>query len=195
MSTITQIPLFPLSLLPIPDELVPLHIFEPRYRQLLLDAETRDVRFGIYCNHELNKERLGSVMKLESVIKKYPTGEADIVVRCLDIFTLQKMFRTHRTKLYPGADVRMWELNTTTMADSMLYQLFFEYQEKRNISHRFTIFTMYQMAGELNLDLYDRYKFLTSAEDRKIKFLTSQLKFQLHLLQQEERAKDFYHLN
>jgi uncharacterized protein len=191
----TQIPLFPLPLLPLPDELVTLHIFEPRYRQLLSDAETKDVRFGIYCNHELNKERLGSVMRLESVIKKYPGGEADIVARCVDIFTLEKMFRTFKTKLYPGGDVSIWNVDTTAIADSILYELFLEYQGKRNIRHRFTVFTMYQMAGELNLDLFDRYKFLTSGEERRAKFLTSQLKFQLHLLLREEQMKDSYHLN
>lgn len=191
----TQIPLFPLGLLPMPDELVPLHIFEPRYRQLLNDAETQDISFGIYCNHELNKLRLGSLMKLESVLKKYPSGEADIVVRCVNVFTLQKMFRTYKTRLYPGGDVEMWNLDGTEMVDSELYHLFLEYQTRRNISNHYTVFNIYQMATELNLDLYDRYRFLTSSHEKRVSFLNAQLRFQLHILTQEEKSRDLYHLN
>ena len=76
------IPMFPLTLLPLPGELVPLHIFEPRYKQLLLDAEASDINFGIFFNHEINKEKIGSLMRLESVLKRYHGGEAEIIVKC-----------------------------------------------------------------------------------------------------------------
>ena len=56
-----RIPIFPLSILPLPGELVPLHIFEPRYRQLLLDIETRDITFGIYFTHEINTRKIGMI--------------------------------------------------------------------------------------------------------------------------------------
>ena len=39
MQEVKKIPIFPLSILPLPKEIVPLHIFEPRYRQLLQDLE------------------------------------------------------------------------------------------------------------------------------------------------------------
>ncbi len=81
MARITTIPMFPLSLLPLPGELVPLHIFEPRYKQLLEDAENADIHFGIYFNNTINEEKIGSLMKLESVIKRYPRGESDIIVK------------------------------------------------------------------------------------------------------------------
>ncbi|MCX7637772.1 MAG: hypothetical protein N2044_08015 [Cyclobacteriaceae bacterium] len=57
MADLQTIPMFPLAILPLPGELVPLHIFEPRYRQLLQDAEQHDIGFGIYFNHEVNTER------------------------------------------------------------------------------------------------------------------------------------------
>jgi uncharacterized protein len=88
MNPVRTIPMFPLSVLPLPGELVPLHIFEPRYKQLLQDAEHADVSFGIYFNHTLNLEKIGSLMKLESIIKRYPGGESDIIVKCVDIFYL-----------------------------------------------------------------------------------------------------------
>jgi uncharacterized protein len=189
------IPVFPLTLLPFPGELVPLHIFEPRYRQLLQDAETTDIEFGIYCNHDLNKVRLGSLMKLESIIKRYPTGESDIVVRCTDVFSMQKMLRNFKSKLYPGAEVQMWAVKTDEMPGIHLYENFIEYQRRRKINTHVNLFNVYQMAIELNLDLFDRYKFLNSSYERKLLFLSTQLKFQLHVLHQEEKSKDLFHLN
>lgn len=134
-------------------------------------------------------------MKLESIIKRYSTGESDVVVRCIDIFTLDKMFRNHRTKLYPGGDVDKWNVNNLEMVDASTYQLFLEYQEKRKINNHSTVFNLYQMAFELNFDLYDRYKFLTSTLAGKVLFLEKQLKFQLHVLSQEEKSKNSFHLN
>lgn len=190
-----QIPMFPLTLLPLPGELVPLHIFEPRYKQLLTDTETHDITFGIYCNHDFNKERLGSLMKLESVIKRYGSGESDVIVRCIDVFAMGKLYRTYKTKTYPGGDVSLWEVNIEEMPNVELYELFLSFQTKRNINKHFTTFNIYQIANELNFDLYDRYKFLTSSADKRESFLISQLKFQIHVLYQEEKSKDVYHLN
>ena len=44
---IEQLPIFPLPLVLMPSELLPLHIFEPRYRQMLKDIELRRNLFGI----------------------------------------------------------------------------------------------------------------------------------------------------
>jgi Lon protease-like protein len=44
---IKQLPLFPLPLVLLPNEVLPLHIFEPRYRQMLTDIELRRNLFGI----------------------------------------------------------------------------------------------------------------------------------------------------
>ena len=69
MADQTRIPMFPLTIFPLPGEMVPLHIFEPRYRQLLQDAEERDISFGIYFNHTLNTEKLGEVGKCNQTIR------------------------------------------------------------------------------------------------------------------------------
>src|SRR3954463_123054 len=105
MADNVRIPMFPLSIFPLPAELVPLHIFEPRYRQLLIDAEERDMTFGIYFNHTMNAEKLGSLVKLESIIKRYDGGESDIIVKCQDLFRMETLFRTFKDKLYPGGEV------------------------------------------------------------------------------------------
>lgn len=195
MSEVLQIPMFPLSILPLPGELVPLHIFEPRYRQLLQDAEIHDIQFGVYFSHELNEKKIGSLMKLESIIKRYPGGETDIIVKCEDIFNMDTLLRTYKTKMYPGGNVRLWNIMIDIFPNPTLYELFFRYLKMRNIVQNVTTFNLFQVANELNLDTVDRYRFLTLDENKRETFLLSRLRFQIHLLEREEKSKDTYHLN
>jgi hypothetical protein len=189
------IPLFPLTILPLPGELVPLHIFEPRYRELLTDAETDDIKFGIYFNHAINIERIGSLMKLESVIRKHETGESDIIVKCYDAFTMDKMFRSYRSKQYPAGDVNLWRTNQHEPIGAKLEDFFKEYLLKRNIVRPESSFNSFAVAIELNLDLNDRYDFLITDAKSREAFLLQRIRYQLHLFNQEERSRDVFHLN
>lgn len=189
------IPMFPLSILPLPGELVPLHIFEPRYRQLIQEAEEDDVNFGIYFTSEINESKIGSLMTLESIIKRYPGGESDIVTKCVDIFNMDRLHRTYKNKMYPGGDVECWGLDTLHFPGEEIRDLFGEYLSLRNITHHFPVHNIYQIANELSLDISDRYKFLISHSDRKETLLVNKLKFLIYLLQQENKSKDVYHLN
>jgi hypothetical protein len=195
MGETVHIPIFPLAILPIPGELVPLHIFEPRYKQLLQDAETDDITFGIYFSHEMNLASIGSLMRVESIIKRYPGGESDIIVKCEDVFTMEKLARTYKTKMYPGGDVKFQSVDLSRMPALPLYELFLEYLKSRNINNHATPFSVYQVACELSLDLNDRYKFLQMADGKIDQFLLTRIRYQLHLLSSEEKSKDVYHLN
>ncbi|MCD9018527.1 LON peptidase substrate-binding domain-containing protein [Parachryseolinea silvisoli] len=196
MEDVIHIPMFPLSILPLPGEWVPLHIFEPRYRQLLEDASAEDVSFGIYLSHHMNLARIGSLVRLESVLKQYPGGESDIIVRCLDTFETDKLQRTFDSnKLYPGGYVRYHHIDTARQPSTILYDLFTLYMQRRNITRQVAPFSIYHIAQELSLDLRDRYKFLQLAESRQETFLQNRIRYQEQLLEEEEKSKDFYHLN
>ncbi len=195
MDSFIRIPMFPLSIFPMPGELVPLHIFEPRYRQLLKDAEERDISFGIYFNHTLNTSKLGSLVKLESVIKRYPGGESDIIVKCQDIFRMDTLFRTFKEKMYPGGDVAFWQVDLNATSSPRLMAEFEEFMRLLKITKIPAPCSAYHIANELNLDFEDRLKFVELEKDKKEGFLTTRLKFQKHLLTQAEKAKDVFHLN
>lgn len=186
--------MFPLTLLPLPGELVPLHIFEPRYKELLKDTEISDTMFGIYFSHEINKGKLGSLMKLESILQRYENGELDIVVKCEDIFNLDILYRTFKDKPYPGGDIVMWNVANDQPAGESLVDLFSQYRLLRK-TNRVTPVTVFQMATELNLDFSDRYKFLVADRDKKEIILLNRLKFLIHALQLELKSKDVFHLN
>ena len=99
------LPLFPLQLFPLPGELVPLHIFEPRYRQLLDDAREPGFKFGILLQHKDNKQQFGSTVMLERIIRRHPAGESDIIIKALDFFRLVNLENYFNNRLYPGGTV------------------------------------------------------------------------------------------
>lgn len=190
-----RIPLFPLTIFPLPGEMVPLHIFEPRYRQLLDDAEKRDIAFGIFYNHTTNEKKIGSLVKLESVIKRYPGGESDIIVKCADIFTMTAMQRTFRDKPYPGGDVELWNVSLKTPVSFGLQDKFDRYLKLLSLNSPEEVVSLYHMANELNLDNNDRLKFVHSSPEKKEIFLSSRLRYQTHIFNEAEKAKDKFHLN
>ena len=72
---------------------MPLHLFEPRYRQLLADIQEGDRRFGLLCavpgvpERELSAGRTGSVAEVTDV-ERLPDGRANIIVQGVGRFRL-----------------------------------------------------------------------------------------------------------
>lgn len=190
-----RIPMFPLTIFPLPGEMVPLHIFEPRYRELLRDAEERDISFGIHFNHILNTENLGSLVKLETVIKRYPGGESDIIVKCQDLFRMETLFRNYKEKLYPSGEVEFWQVDLHEPVTEKLQKEFEEFMHLLKMNKLPVPCSVFHVANELGLDFEDRIKFVSSLPDKRESFLSTRLKFQQHLLTEAEKSKDVFHLN
>lgn len=195
MADLVKIPMFPLSIFPLPGELVPLHIFEPRYRQLLQDAESRDISFGIYFNHVANHDKYGSLVKLQSVIKRYAGGESDIVVKCSGLFKMGQLFRTYGDKLYPGGQVTFLNIDLEAGVNEKLESEFVQYLSMLNINQQTKSKSLFEIANELNLSYQDRLKFVMLEDDKRETFLLSRIKYQGKLLEEAARAKDVFHLN
>jgi uncharacterized protein len=187
--------MFPLSIFPLPGELVPLHIFEPRYKQLLQDAETKDITFGIYFNHGRNKDQMGSLVKLESIIKRYAGGESDIIVRCIDLFTMSKLYRTFKDKMYPGGDVQFMNTDIFEPISHKLLESYHTLGKPVKLELKAKTISIFDLANELNLDFDERLKFVACDNDKKESFILSRLRYQHQLQLQAEKAKDVFHLN
>lgn len=174
---------------------MPLHIFEPRYRQLLDDAEKRDISFGIFFNHVSNTYKFGSLVKLESVIKRFPGGESDIIVKCIDLFHMDSLHRTYKDKLYPGGDVALHHTDLTKPVGSKLQLEFESYLKLLLINRTSEIVSHFYIANELSLDNQDRLKLVESDDEKREIFLLSRLRYQTHLILEAEKSKDVFHLN
>ena len=98
------LPFFPLKLVVFPGEELNLHIFEPRYKELLADVEQNGNTFGI-CVYLNTLSGFGTEVRLEKVIKRYEDGRLDISTRGLRPFKILSFENPIPGKLYAGGNV------------------------------------------------------------------------------------------
>jgi len=94
------LPLFPLPLVLFPGAPLPLHVFEPRYRELLADCRRGDGRFGVILftggeERDLPGGRVGCVAELRDV-QMLPDGRANILVEGTERFALERFVEAPR---------------------------------------------------------------------------------------------------
>ncbi len=99
------LPLFPLNVVVFPGEKLNLHIFEPRYKQLVRDCLADNITFGIPPYIKNSVGLYGTELKLVRVEKKYESGELDIRTEGIGIFKINKFDKQAPGKLYAGGQV------------------------------------------------------------------------------------------
>ena len=75
------LPLFPLDIVLLPGTPLPLHIFEPRYREMISECLDRSQPFGVLRGKEQELAEIGCTAEILTVTKKYPDGRMDIVTQ------------------------------------------------------------------------------------------------------------------
>ncbi|PYV45399.1 MAG: ATP-dependent protease La domain-containing protein [Acidobacteria bacterium] len=71
--------LFPLDIVLFPEMILPLHIFEERYREMIGECILEKAPFGILYAHNESIEEIGCVAEISKVLKKYNDGRMDIL--------------------------------------------------------------------------------------------------------------------
>jgi len=99
------IPIFPLGLVVYPGENLNLHIFEPRYKQLVKECHTSGKVFGIPTILDEHVQDYGSLMEIIEISKLHDNGEMDIKTRGLKVFRILEIIKEVPGKLYSGAIV------------------------------------------------------------------------------------------
>lgn len=118
---INFIPIFPLSIVVYPGEELNLHIFEPRYKQLIEECATQKKPFGIpsVINSRLNE--LGTLVSIVEITTRYDNGEMDIVTRGERVFRILEVIKEIPDKLYNGAIVE-YPVNNEDAGKKVLMQ-------------------------------------------------------------------------
>jgi Lon protease-like protein len=96
---------FPLQVVVFPGESIPLHIFEPRYRELIADCENAGLSFGITPMIEGNLMDTGTSMTLVSVKKRYRDGRLDVIVHATHTYRIQQYHVSSESRTYGSAEV------------------------------------------------------------------------------------------
>lgn len=102
MTSSVVIAMFPLQLVIFPGEVIPLHIFEPRYKQLIAECEADGITFVIPTFVNQSVSQFGTEVSLVKVIRRYDDGELDILVRGERVVKLLEVVERFGDKLYSG---------------------------------------------------------------------------------------------
>ena len=99
------IPIFPLGLVVYPGESLNLHIFEPRYKQLIQECHAAKKPFGIPTVINNKLQEFGAMVEIDELTKIYDNGEMDIKTKGLKIFRILELIKEIPDKMYSGAIV------------------------------------------------------------------------------------------
>jgi len=86
-----EIGLFPLELVLLPTERVPLHIFEPRYKELIGECLRSGDEFGLVLQDEQGRREIGTRAAVVEVLQVFDDGRMNVVVEGHDRFRLREV--------------------------------------------------------------------------------------------------------
>jgi Lon protease-like protein len=189
------LPLFPLNLVVFPHEDLNLHIFEPRYRQLIDECLDEKKTFGIpsFVNSKLLG--YGTEVKVKLLSKRYGDGRMDIKTKGIRIFRIVDFQNPANGKLYAGGEVIFIEnedlndvINPYLLSlVEKLYQILkvkvdFEKPEYMPFSHR--------IVHKIGISMQEEYEILiTSNEKLRQEILIDHLERIIPVVTEVERTK------
>lgn len=99
------IPIFPLGIVVYPGEELNLHIFEPRYKQLIHECHAEGRFFGIPTVIENRLQDYGTLVRIREITTVHDNGEMDIKTVGDRVFRILEVIQEVPEKLYSGAIV------------------------------------------------------------------------------------------
>lgn len=192
--------LFPLNLIIYPGEDLNLHIFEPRYRQLINECLENEQTFGIpaFLNNKL--PGYGTEMHVTTLHKRYPDGRMDIKSKGLGVFRLVNFENPVPGKLYAGGEVELIEPGESFSAHgSALTERLEQLYDLLQIETDYAITTenlSYRVAHKVGLSIEQEYELLTlETEAERQLFLIQHLNNVLPVVSDMERTKQRIRMN
>src|SRR5262249_165592 len=106
---VDELGLFPLGIVVLPGELTPLHIFEPRYRELVGEAIDSDAPFGILLTDDDGLRDVGTTVRVTEVVERFDDGRFVVIAEGgeglrLVRFTEGRSFRTGEVETVADGD-------------------------------------------------------------------------------------------
>jgi len=106
---VDEIGLFPLEIVLLPTERVPLHIFEERYKELLAECIEAESEFGLVYADDEGVRDVGTRARVERVLNEFPDGRMDVLVEGGERFLLEELtagrsFQTGRVSMLEDED-------------------------------------------------------------------------------------------
>ena len=165
------LPLFPLDVVLLPGTPLPLHIFEPRYKEMIGECRANNAPFGVIRALDEGIAEMGCTAEIVSVTKEYPDGRVDLIAEGRERFEVLELNR-HRSFLQAEILLAPDEPATPTPEDSArAIQLHLEILslagavQDLSSANRSTL--SFYLAGSLPLDLDFKQKLLAMRSENE----------------------------
>jgi Lon protease-like protein len=191
-------PLFPLGIVALPTESVPLHIFEDRYRRMIerclaADPGSSECQFGIIWLSDQELKPVGCVCEIERVLERMVGGRMNILALGMRPF---RLLERQDELPYPAGNVEFLS-DVEEVADDQaagvaraLYQDLVERATDRSLtSQELEEMDAYRMAATVEFDLDAKQELLElRSENARLRMLTLLLRAAIKRLELVERA-------
>jgi Lon protease-like protein len=189
------IPLFPLDVVLFPGTPLPLHIFEPRYKEMIAECLAQNRTFGVVRAIEQGLAEVGCTAEIVTVVKEYPDGRLDLVTEGRKRFEL---LAVNEERSFLRAEVLMIddELGTppqedTARAIQLHSELLALAGAQQDLAAVDPSLLSFYLAGSLPLDLDFKQKLLSlRAESERLTLLINYLETLIPNLHRAARARE-----
>jgi Lon protease-like protein len=189
------IPLFPLDVVLFPGTPLPLHIFEPRYKEMIGECLVQNRTFGVVRAGEQGLADVGCTAEVVTVVKEYEDGRLDIVTEGRKRFELVRVDQEHS---FLRAEVLMLEddpampsQEDTDRARQLHSELLAMAGARQDLSAADPSALSFYLAGSLPLDLDFKQKLLSlRSEPERLTLLISYLEQLIPKIHRAARAKE-----
>lgn len=196
------IPIFPLGIVVYPGEHLNLHIFEPRYRQLIKDSFENKKPFGIPAVIKNKLSEMGTLVQVMEISKLYDDGKMDIKTLGTDVFKILEIVNDLPEKLYNGAIVTYLDniKNGSTVLMKKILLGIREIHRSLNISKEFKKpddqLWCYDVAHNAGLSIEEEYLLLELLQElQRQEFLKRHIAKVLPVMKEMELLKEKIKLN
>lgn len=196
------IPIFPLGIVVFPGEDFNLHIFEPRYKQLITDCYSEGKPFGIPTVLKNGLSERGTLVEVKEIAEVYEDGKLDIKTKGLSVFRILEVVKTIPEKLYSGAIVN-YPANEEAQYSPLLKKVVKSIRDlhqvlkvNKSFSKRDEELLSYDIAHHIGLSLDEEYELLgLLREDQRLEYIKRHLSKVLPVVNEMETLKDRIKLN
>jgi ATP-dependent Lon protease len=196
-----KIGLFPLNIVVFPESSVPLHIFEPRYKELVNTALDGHKDFGINLVDSARLYQTGCTVEVSEISRRYPDGRLDVIVTGKQRYTLRSL-REGEELYYVGivdyfADDDDEPVDTSLRAECItLYNELIEIvypgaADEYVLDVVSTVVASFVIAQKAGLDILRKQELLEiRSENRRLEILQDYMERLLPDLREKRRLQD-----
>jgi Lon protease-like protein len=188
------LPLFPLDLVLLPGVPLPLHVFEPRYKEMIAECLDEKKPFGVVRASSEGVADVGCTAEIVEVTKRYDDGRMDILTRGVERF---EVLQVHEERTFMEAEFTVIEDEPGTPPSDLVQQAMRLHSEIVKLAganaeglEADEEHLSFLLAGSLPLDLDFKQKLLTTlSEPKRLQAVIAYLEAVLPGLRRASKAR------